>query len=100
MTATLDSPNFATGALARLEALCDPGSVRLLRTAAVSPHLGEEAFAGDGVLAGAGEVAGRTVFCFAQDGSRLGGSLGQTHAETVVHVLSLARRARAPVVSF
>jgi acetyl-CoA carboxylase carboxyltransferase component len=100
MNATLDSPSFATGALARLEALCDPGSVRLIRTAVASPHLGDDAFAGDGVLAGAGEVAGRTVFCFAQDGSRFGGSLGQAHAESVVHVLSLARRARAPVVSF
>lgn len=100
MSVPVDSSRLSTGALARLETLCDPGSVRLLRAAAVSSHLGDDAFAGDGVLAGAGEVAGRTVFCFAQDGSRLGGSLGQAHAETIVHTLSLARRAGAPVVSF
>jgi acetyl-CoA carboxylase carboxyltransferase component len=100
MTAAVDSSKRSTAALARLEALCDRGSVRLIRTATISPHLGDQAFAGDGVVAGAGEVGGRTVFCFAQDGSRFGGSLGQAHAETIVHTLSLARRAGAPVVGF
>ena len=40
------------------------------------------------------------MFCYAQDSSYAGGSLGAAHAETIVRVLELARRARAPVVGF
>jgi acetyl-CoA carboxylase carboxyltransferase component len=84
----------------RLEALCDPGSLTLLRSDVRSRRMGERAQAGDGVIAGAGRVDGRTVFCYAQDGSYLGGSLGEQHADTIVRVLELAGRAQAPVVGF
>src|SRR5439155_1541694 len=43
---------------------------------------------------------GLPVACYAQDGSYLGGSLGERHADTVVRVLQLAGRARIPVVAF
>ena len=56
--------------------------------------------AGDGVIAGAGRVDGRPVFCFAQDPSFVGGSLGEQHADSIVRVLRLAGRAGAPVVGF
>ena len=62
--------------------------------------MGEKARAGDGVIAGAGRVDGRPVFCYAQDPSYLGGSLGEQHAESIVRVLRLAGRAGAPVVGF
>jgi acetyl-CoA carboxylase carboxyltransferase component len=84
----------------RLEALCDPGSLTLLRSDVVSRRMGEKARAGDGVIAGAGRVDGRPVFCYAQDPSYLGGSLGEQHAESIVRVLRLAGRAGAPVVGF
>lgn len=87
-------------ALGRLEALCDPGSLELIRTAALSGAIGERARPGDGVLAGAGRVGGRTVFCYSQDPSFLGGSLGEAHADSIVRVLELAERARSPVVGF
>jgi len=87
-------------ALGRLETLCDPGSLELIRTEIVSSRLGERARAGDGVVAGSGLVDGRPVFCDAQDPGYLGGSLGQPHAETIVRVLELAERAKAPVVGF
>ena len=45
-------------------------------------------------------VAGRPVFCYAQDRTFAGGSLGEAHADTIVRVLRLARRAGAPVVGF
>src|SRR5439155_2145050 len=48
----------------------------------------------------AGTVDGRQLFCFAQDPSFAGGSLGQAHADSVVRVLQLAKRARVPVVGF
>jgi acetyl-CoA carboxylase carboxyltransferase component len=84
----------------RLEALCDPGSVELIRTEVTSTRLGDRAIAGDGVVGGAGLVDGRPVFGYAQDQTFLGGSLGRAHAETIVRILELAGRAKAPVVGF
>ncbi|HVY97071.1 MAG TPA: carboxyl transferase domain-containing protein [Solirubrobacterales bacterium] len=100
-TATAIAPPAPpAGPLAQLEALCDPGSFRALRSGAVSPRLGERAAPGDGVLAGAGEVEGRPVFCYSQDPAYLGGSLGEVHAETIVRLLGMAGDAGAPVVGF
>jgi acetyl-CoA carboxylase carboxyltransferase component len=84
----------------RLEALCDPGSLTLLRADVRSRRMGEKARAGDGVIAGSGRVDGRPVFCYAQDPTYLGGSLGEQHADSIVRVLRLAGRAGAPVVGF
>ena len=88
------------GPLERLEALCDEGSVRVLRSRARSARLGERAAAGDGVVGATGTVDGRPIACYAQDGAFFGGSLGERHADTIVRVLSLAGRARMPVVGF
>jgi acetyl-CoA carboxylase carboxyltransferase component len=84
----------------RLEALCDEGSLTLLRSDVVSKRMGAKARAGDGVIAGAGRVDGRPVFCYAQDPSYLGGSLGEQHAESIIRVLRLAGRSGVPVVGF
>jgi acetyl-CoA carboxylase carboxyltransferase component len=86
--------------LERLEALCDPGSVQPIRTRVSSRVLGDRAREGDGVVGATGAVAGRPIACYAQDGSYLGGSLGERHAETIVRVLQTAERARVPVVGF
>jgi methylmalonyl-CoA decarboxylase subunit alpha len=100
------APNPRTAAqtaldpLARLETLCDPGSLELIRTGVISAPMGEKARAGDGVLAGAGLIDGRAVFCYAQDQRYAGGSLGEQHANTIVRVLELADKAKAPVVGF
>ena len=80
--------------------LCDPGSLQLIRSSVRSPAMGDRARPGDGVLGGSGMVDGRPVFCYAQDPSFAGGSLGAAHAETIVRVLELADRGRAPVVGF
>ena len=84
--------------LGRLEALCDPRSLELLRTRIASRSA--RSAPGDGVVAGAGTVGGRPVYCYAQDQSFAGGSLGTAQAETIVRVLELAGRASAPVVGF
>jgi acetyl-CoA carboxylase carboxyltransferase component len=86
--------------LERLEALCDPGSLNVLRSRVLSSRLGERAIPGDGVVGATGIVEGRPIACYAQDGSYLGGSLGELHAETIVRVLKLAERSRVPVVAF
>ncbi len=84
----------------RLETLCDPGSLQVIRSEVTSRHMGAKTRAGDGVVGGAGLVNGRPVFCYAQDASYVGGSLGEAHAETIVRVMRLAGRAKAPVVGF
>lgn len=100
-TATLRPPAPGPGAPhEQLELLCDRGSFRPLRSGVASPRLGERARAGDGVVAGAGEVGGRPVFCYAQDPRFLGGSLGEVHAETIVRLMRMAGDAGAPVVGF
>ncbi len=91
-------PDERLTALERLEVLFDHGSVQLLRTEVRSRRLGERATPGDGVLAAVGEVDGRRVAAYAQDGTFLGGSLGAAHADTVVETLRIAERARIPVV--
>jgi acetyl-CoA carboxylase carboxyltransferase component len=93
-------PDERLSPLERLEVLCDPGSLSLLRTNVHSRRMGERARPGDGVVAGSGRVDGRAVFCFAQDGTFVGGSLGEAHADTVVRVHELAGRARVPVIGF
>ena len=102
MSATALSPPAARRPtpLERLETLCDPGSVQVMRSRVVSPRLGERAVAGDGVVGAVGTVAGRPIACYAQDGQFLGGSLGERHADTIVRVLQTAGRARIPVVAF
>ena len=84
----------------RLEALCDPGSIEVLRSRVVSGRLAGRARPGDGVVGATATVAGRPVACYAEDGSFFGGSLGERHADTIVRLLQFAGRARIPVVAF
>jgi acetyl-CoA carboxylase carboxyltransferase component len=101
MTATAARPPAGRlQPLERLEALCDSGSIRVLRSRARSSRLGDRAIPGDGVVGATASVAGRPIACYAQDGAFLGGSLGERHADTIVRVLELAGRARMPVVGF
>ncbi|MGA2469724.1 MAG: acyl-CoA carboxylase subunit beta [Solirubrobacteraceae bacterium] len=86
--------------LERLEVLCDPDSLHLLRTEVRSRRMGDKARPGDGVVGATGRVDGRPVAVFAQDASFAGGSLGDAHADTVVSVLALAERTRVPVIGF
>ena len=94
-TALREAPRMRSGVddpRARLEELCDPGSFMAIRSEACGT--------GDGVLAGAGALGGRPVYCYAQDPAHMGGSLGAGHAESIVRVMRLAGDAGAPVVGF
>jgi len=77
------------GPTARLELLCDAGTLQTVRSAV-----------GDGVAAGHGRVRGRPVFAYAQDGAFRGGSLGAAGGETIARLLGMADAAGAPVVGF
>jgi acetyl-CoA carboxylase carboxyltransferase component len=86
--------------LERLQALCDPGSLQLVRGEVRSLRMGDRTSPGDGVIGATGRVDGRPIACYAQDPSYMGGSLGEVHAETICRLLRTALRARMPVVSF
>jgi len=88
------------GPLERLQALCDPGSLQLIRGEVRSRRMGDQTSPGDGVVGATGRVDGRPVACYAQDPAYMGGSLGEVHADTICRVLQTAGRARTPVIGF
>jgi acetyl-CoA carboxylase carboxyltransferase component len=99
--AVVEEPQPRTlDAYGRLEALCDPGSLHVIRSTVLPRRESKRMQPGDGVVGAAGTVAGRPVYCYAQDQSFAGGSLGEAHADTIVRVMELAERAAAPVVGF
>ena len=53
---------------------------------------------GDGVVCGHGTVDGRRIFCFAQDFSVFGGSMGEMHALKIAKIVEMSERARIPLV--
>ena len=87
-------------ALGRLEALCDPGSLHVIRSTILPRGEAKRVQPGDGVVGAAGTVAGRPVYAYAQDQSFVGGALGEAHADTIIRVMEMAERAGAPVVGF
>jgi acetyl-CoA carboxylase carboxyltransferase component len=95
----VEEPRTLT-AYERLEALCDPGSLQVIRSTVLPRRESKRMQPGDGVVGAAGMVAGRPVYCYAQDQTFAGGSLGEAHAETIVRVMQLAGRAGAPVIGF
>jgi acetyl-CoA carboxylase carboxyltransferase component len=84
----------------RLEALCDPGSLQVIRSTVTPRRQSRRVTPGDGVVGAAGTIAGRPVYTYAQDQTFVGGSLGEAHADTIVRVMRLAGRAGAPVIGF
>jgi acetyl-CoA carboxylase carboxyltransferase component len=100
LTALATAAAQRLGPLERLEALCDVGTLDVIRTGVVSRRLHGKERDGDGVVAGFGLVDGRPVACYAQDVSFMGGSLGEEHARSQLAVLRMAAEARVPVVGF
>jgi acetyl-CoA carboxylase carboxyltransferase component len=84
----------------RIEALCDPGSLHLLRSGARSPCHDATRIDSGGVLGAHVAIGGRPAFCFAQDARVAGGSLGDADAGTILRVLERAAHARVPVIGF
>jgi acetyl-CoA carboxylase carboxyltransferase component len=95
----VDEPRTLT-AQERLEALCDPGSLHVIRSTVLPRRESKRMQPGDGVVGATGTVGGRPVYCYAQDQTFAGGSLGEAHAETIVRVMQLAGRAGVPVIGF
>jgi len=53
---------------------------------------------GDGVVCGHGTIDGRTVYCFAQDFTVYGGSLGEMHGLKICKILDMALKTGSPVI--
>jgi acetyl-CoA carboxylase carboxyltransferase component len=87
------------GAAERLEVLCDPHTFRAIRSRATPRRASGRSRPGDGVIAGSGCIDGRPVFCYAQDSTLLGGSLGEAHAESILRVMRLAAESRVPLIA-
>jgi propionyl-CoA carboxylase beta subunit len=85
----------------RLDLLLDPGSFVeidafvLNRTAGASDA---EAFLGDGVVTGHGEIDGRPVLVFSQDFTVFGGSLSEAYAQKICKIMDLAMKVGAPII--
>lgn len=88
------------GPVETLEALCDKGSLHVIRSSVTPRRESRRVQEGDGVVGASGLIAGRPIYCYAQDPTFAGGSLGEAHADTIVRVLELAGRAQAPVIGF
>ncbi len=53
---------------------------------------------GDGVICGHGTIDGKLVYCFAQDFTVYGGSLGEMHGLKICKILDMAMKTGAPVI--
>ncbi len=86
----------------RIDLLFDPGTFdevdKLVTHRCRDFEMDAQIVPGDGVVAGAGRVEGRTVFAFAQDFTVFGGSLSETNAAKIVKIMDLAMKMGAPVV--
>jgi acetyl-CoA carboxylase carboxyltransferase component len=79
----------------RLEILLDPGSFHELDAFSRD---NEGSALGDSVIAGWGEIAGRSVYVYAQDFTVLGGSVGAVHGRKISKIMDLALASGAPVI--
>ena len=78
----------------RIELLFDPGTFVELN--ALVEHncsnfgLQDKKIPGDGVITGFGRINGRLVYAYAQDFTVFGGSLSETNAKKIVHIMQKA----------
>src|SRR5689334_22847790 len=86
----------------RIEFLLDDGTFeefdRLKKHRCLDFGMQDQAYPGDGVIAGYGLIDGRRVMVFAQDFTVFGGSLSETNAEKICKVMDMAMKVGVPVI--
>ncbi len=86
----------------RIEVLLDTGSFEefgmFMEHRCINFGMEDKKILGDGVVTGSGTINGRMVFVFAQDFTISGGSLGEAHARKIEKIISMAMKAKAPVI--
>lgn len=60
--------------------------------------MGQKKVPGDAVITGFGKIAGRQTYVFAQDFSKIGGSLGEMHAQKIIRAIESASKTGCPVI--
>ena len=86
----------------RIDMLLDPGSFQ--ETDLFVKHrcnefgMGEQRYAGDGVVCGQGTISSRQVFVFSQDFTVFGGALSETYAQKICKIMDMAIKVGAPVI--
>ncbi|HQK36926.1 MAG TPA: acyl-CoA carboxylase subunit beta [Bacteroidales bacterium] len=85
----------------RIELLFDPGTFEEIDAFSLSADAGFgksiKAF-GDGVVIGHGKINGRLAFCYAQDFTIMGGSLGSVHARKIQKIQDMALKTGTPLI--
>ncbi|MEE1183628.1 MAG: acyl-CoA carboxylase subunit beta, partial [Paludibacteraceae bacterium] len=86
----------------RIEMLLDEGSFEemdmFVTHRCTNFGMDKDKFLGDGVVVGQGTIDGRLVFVFAQDFTVFGGSLSETVALKICHVMDKAMKVGAPII--
>jgi acetyl-CoA carboxylase carboxyltransferase component len=86
----------------RLKLLLDPGTLNELEPFITQRGdemgLNSEAYLGDGVVTGYGQIDGRTVYVYAQDFTVYGGSLSEMQSRKICRVMDLALRNGVPII--
>jgi propionyl-CoA carboxylase beta chain len=86
----------------RLDSLLDEGSFQeidpLVEHRCTDFGMDANIIPGDGVITGHGTIQGRIVYCYAQDFTVYGGSLGEMHGLKICKILDMALKTGAPVI--
>ena len=86
----------------RIQQLLDPDS--FIEVDALVEHrcrdfdMDRNVISGDGVVCGHGTIDGRLVYCFAQDFTVYGGSLGEMHGLKICKILDMALKTGSPII--
>ena len=86
----------------RLELMLDEGSFQeidpLVEHRCRDFGMDQNVIPGDGVVTGHGTIDGRPIYCYSQDFTVYGGSLGEMHGLKICKVLDMALKTGAPVI--
>ncbi len=86
----------------RVEGLLDEGSFQeidpLVEHRCKDFGMDSNIIPGDGVITGHGTILGRIVYCYSQDFTVYGGSLGEMHGLKICKVLDMALKSGIPII--
>lgn len=86
----------------RVERLLDPETFHEVEPFVIDQRsecdIGAEEYLGEGVVAGYGEIDGRTVYVYAQDFTVHGGTLSEMHSRKICQVMDLAASSGHPII--
>jgi acetyl-CoA carboxylase carboxyltransferase component len=61
-------------------------------------NLLDDEIPGDGVITGYGLINSNPVYIYCQDGTAMGGTIGEMHAKKIAHIYDIALKVGAPVI--